>query len=251
MTADDRTRAVIGTLGKQPGETLTPERLETIQTAMHEDLGRFVGATSYFVLGSYGEEERPRLEAVRDRLAKEAASAGGDDVDAFLMDEILDISEFFTSKFKLLVSYADHIVGVYEHSQGGHAREAGYIDQPALRQRTRAFYRTDDSQDEQYAAYDGMFARYLLSMERVDRAYTWTTTEELLEAVQRADAEPESWSSSTSYGYQLTAVYPGMGRCRDGTGHPSPPVTATRRWRGIEVAPPSEGCRPSTLDCGR
>jgi len=187
MTDDARTRAVIDKLGEQPGETLTPERLETIQTAMHEDLGRFVDATSYFVLGSYGEEERPRLEAVRDELANEAASAGGDDdVDAFLMDEILDISEFFTSKFKLLVSYADHIVGVYEHSQGGHAWEAGYIDQPALRQRTRAFYRTYDTQDEQYAAYDGMFAHYLLSMERVDRAHTWMTTDELLEEVQAA-----------------------------------------------------------------
>jgi hypothetical protein len=144
MTDDARTRAVIDKLDEQPGETLTPERLETIQTALHEDLGRFVDATSYFVLGSYGEEERPRLEAVRDELANEAASAGGDDdVDAFLMDEILDISEFFTSKFKLLVSYADHIVGVYEHSQGGHAWEAGYIDQPALRQRTRAFYKRE------------------------------------------------------------------------------------------------------------
>jgi hypothetical protein len=50
-------------------------------------------------------------------------------------------------------------------------------------------HRTYDTQDEQYAAYDGMFAHYLLSMERVDRAYTWTTTEELLEAVQRAYAE--------------------------------------------------------------
>jgi hypothetical protein len=185
MTDDARTRAVINKLGEQPGETLTPERLETIQTAMHEDFGRFVDATSYFVLGSYGEEERPRLEAVRDQLASEATSSGGDDeVDAFLMDEIHDVTEYFTSKFKLLVSYADYIVGVYEHSQGGHAWEAGYIDQPALRQRTRAFYRTYDTQDEQYAAYDGMFAHYLLSMERVDRAQTWTTTEELLEAVQ-------------------------------------------------------------------
>lgn len=35
------------------------------------------------------------------------------------MDEILDISESFTSSFKLLVSYADYIIGVYEHSQGG------------------------------------------------------------------------------------------------------------------------------------
>jgi hypothetical protein len=52
MTDDARTRAVIDKLGEQPGETLTPERLETIQTAMHEDLGRFVDATSYFVKNS-------------------------------------------------------------------------------------------------------------------------------------------------------------------------------------------------------
>jgi hypothetical protein len=132
MSNDARMRAVIDRLGEQPGETLTPERLEEIQTAMHEDLGRFIDATSYFVLGSYGEEERPRLEAVRDHLRATAAMANDDsEVDAFQMDEIHDITEFFTSKFKLRVSYADHIVGVYEHSQGGHAWEAGYIDQPA------------------------------------------------------------------------------------------------------------------------
>lgn len=191
MSDDDNTRAVIDKLGEQPGETLTPERVEAIQTAMHEDLGRFIDTTSYFVLGSYGEDERPRLVAVRDHLVTEAASSDADDdVDAFLMDEILDVSEFFTSKFKLLVSYADYIVGVYEHSKGGHAWEAGYIDQPAYRERTRVFYRTYETDEEQYAAYDGMFAHYLLSMERVDRAQTWETTEDLLEAVQRAYAEP-------------------------------------------------------------
>lgn len=63
---DERTRAVIDKLGEQPGETLTPERVEAIQTAMHEDLRRFIETTSYFVLESYGEKERPRLEAVRD-----------------------------------------------------------------------------------------------------------------------------------------------------------------------------------------
>ncbi|WP_240729990.1 hypothetical protein [Halalkalirubrum salinum] len=84
---------------------------------MHENLGRFINNTSYFVLSSYGEEERPRLEAVCDQLASGAAASNSDDrVDSFLMDDLLDISEFFTSKFKLLVSYADHIVGVYEHS---------------------------------------------------------------------------------------------------------------------------------------
>jgi len=98
------------------------------------------------------------------------------------------VSEFFTSKFKLLVSYADHIVGVYEHSHGGHAWEAGYIDQPTYRDRTRAFYRTYETEEEQYTAYDGMFAHYLLSMERVDRAYTWTTPGELRNCVADAYA---------------------------------------------------------------
>jgi len=63
---------------------------------MHEDLGRFINTTSYFVLGSYAEEERPRLKAVRDQLMSEAQPSSTDDeVEAFLMDEILDISEFY------------------------------------------------------------------------------------------------------------------------------------------------------------
>lgn len=185
MADDAHTQAVIDKLGEQPGETLPPERLEAIQTAMHEDLGRFIGTTAYFVLGSYAADERPRLEAVRDHLGADAdASTAEPEVDAFLMDEIHDITEFFTSKFKLLVSYADHIVGVYEHSQGGHAWEAGYIDQPSCRERTHAFYRVYETDEEQYAAYVGMFAHYLLSMERVDRAHSWETTEELLESVE-------------------------------------------------------------------
>ena len=72
---DDSTRAVIDKLGAQPGEALTPERVE----AMHEDLGRFISTTSYFVLGSYGEDERSRLEAVRDHLVTEATASHKDD----------------------------------------------------------------------------------------------------------------------------------------------------------------------------
>lgn len=192
MRDDDGTRAVIDKLSEQPGETLPPERLEAIQTAMHEDLGRFVNATSYLVLGSYGYGERPQLEAVRDQLVATATASNDDsDVNAFLMDEIHDITEFFTSKFKLLVSYADHIVGVYEHSQGGHAWEAGYIDQPAYRARTRAFYRIYGTESDQYEAYDAMFAHYLLSMEREERAYTWNTDEELVETVQTVYTDDE------------------------------------------------------------
>lgn len=182
MADPSRTQEVVDKLGEQPGETLTSETVEEIQTAMHEDLGRFIYNTSYFVLGSYGDEERPTLEAVQDELTNE-------DNDVFLMDEIHDITEFFTSKFKLLVSYADHVVGVYEHSKGGHAWEAGYIDQSKYRTRTQVFYRLYETEDEQYEAYDGMFAHYILSMERVDRAHSWTTTEDLNDAVRNTYRE--------------------------------------------------------------
>lgn len=77
MSDNTETQAVIDKLGKQLGETLTPERLEAIQTAMHEDLGRFIDTTSYFVLGSFGEDERPRLKAVRDQIIDEGDAANG------------------------------------------------------------------------------------------------------------------------------------------------------------------------------
>jgi hypothetical protein len=75
---------------------------------------------------------------------------------------------------------------VYEHSRGGHAWEAGYVDQPSYRDRTRAFYRTYETDEKQHAASDGMFAHYLLSLDRVGRAHTWTTTDELLAEVAAA-----------------------------------------------------------------
>lgn len=176
MNGSNRADEVIATLGDVPGESLTPASLEAIQTAMHENLGRFINETTYFVLGSYGEQERPTVESVRDALGGEARAA-------FLMDEIHDVTEFFTSKFKLLVSYADYVVGVYEHSKGGHAWEAGYIDQPDYRARTQLFYRTYETDSKQFDAYDGMFAHYLLSIERVGRARPWRTKAELLDAV--------------------------------------------------------------------
>lgn len=46
MVDPSRIQEVIDKLGEQPGESLTPETLEEIQTAMHEDLGRFIYNTS-------------------------------------------------------------------------------------------------------------------------------------------------------------------------------------------------------------
>lgn len=71
------------------------------------------------------------------------------------------------------MSYAEHTVGVHRHPQGGHAWEAGYIDQLTFRERTMVFDRPYNSDADQSEAYDGMFAHDLLSMERVQRAPTW------------------------------------------------------------------------------
>lgn len=176
MTGRTWERDVIDRLSEQPGERLTPRILETIQTALHERLGQFIDNTSYFILGSYGDDERPVLEAVKAELA-------GVEADAFLMDDIHDVTEFYTSKFKLLLSYADHVVGVYEHSSGGHAWEVGYVDQPEYRSLTQVFYRLHGTEAEQYASYDGMFAHWILSMKRVNRSHSWTRLDELVDAI--------------------------------------------------------------------
>lgn len=103
------------------------------------------------------------------------------------MDEVFDFTTEWTAKFKLLVSYADLIVGVYEHSNGGHCWEAGYIDQYEYRTRTHVFYRVYDDEREQYDAYNGMFWTYLKSLENVGRAHTWTDRDELLVRLSEVD----------------------------------------------------------------
>ncbi|WP_240729991.1 hypothetical protein [Halalkalirubrum salinum] len=44
------------------------------------------------------------------------------------------------------------------------------------------------TEEEQYAADDGMFAHYLLWIKWVDRAFSWTTPEELRDYIEDAYA---------------------------------------------------------------
>lgn len=54
------------------------------------------------------------------------------------------------------------------------------------RVRTSAFYRTYETDEEQYETSDGVFAYCLLSMVRVDRAHTGKTSDELPDRVEDA-----------------------------------------------------------------
>lgn len=160
---------------------LTPSETQGILTAIHENDDFFdYDVQTVFILGHYGEDEKPHLEAVREHI-------DGPGVHPRLMDDVFDFTEDWTAKFKLLLSYANTIVGVYEHSHGGHCWEAGFIDQYEYRTRTQAFYRIYEDADEQYEAYNGMFWTHMVSLENIGRSRSWTSRSDLLQKVGQLD----------------------------------------------------------------
>lgn len=141
------------------------ERWERLKTELNSDLGEVIYNTSFFVLGSYKDQEATRLRSVCDALEPHGYP--------YLMEEIEELWEFWTTKFKILVSRSDYVVGVYEHSDGGHVWEAGYIDQRKYRERTHVLKRIYATEDVEHDRFDAMFAHYLESMKRIDQFYPW------------------------------------------------------------------------------
>ncbi len=77
--------------------------------------------TSYFVLGSYTEDARMRLEQVRDQLDARSGAR------AILMSDIANEWEHSYPKFRLIADYTTYLVGVAEHRCGGFLVEMGYF----------------------------------------------------------------------------------------------------------------------------
>lgn len=139
-----------------------------------------VSDRSYFVLGSYDDSEKHRLLVVRDLLAGRAPGTY-----AFLMDDFPDAWEYWTTKFKILASRADYVVGVFEHSHGGHAWESGYIDHERFRQKSHVLKREYETEEAEREAFDAMFAHSLAVMDELGRVYRWSDDAELREQVGR------------------------------------------------------------------
>lgn len=148
-------------------DTLSREQYRELTRSVHCDLGQLLmGSRSFFLLGSYADAELKRLTAVQSRLNQEG--------EAFLMKDTPELWEFWTTQFKILANRATHIVGVFEHAQGGHEWEAGYLDHERYRHKTRILKREytdrDDPTDE---PFDGMFAHYIRLLHRLGRVYHW------------------------------------------------------------------------------
>jgi len=164
--------------------SLTPSEYEALKQSIAELSPIFTTEAAYFVLGSYGRPEIHRLQLVKDRLNRRA------DTYAFLMVDIR--SEWVNTylKFRILADYTDFIVGVVEHDQGGFLIEQGYFT--VLEEYFSKTYvlkreyesvspdEVDTGVNLEYP-YSGMQTAIFDMLADVDRLYSWTTEEELIE----------------------------------------------------------------------
>ena len=149
-----------------------PSEYERLKTAVHDDILPLVQSEwSFFILGSYDDTERERLRAVQNRLNEIGH--------AFLMLDTTEAWDYWTTQFKILATRATYIVGVYEHTDGGHEWEAGYLDHHNYRHKTRILKREYETEEAEYDAFDGMFAHYIQLLDRLGYVYFWETEEEL------------------------------------------------------------------------
>lgn len=181
MSMNDELDEVVEETGEESGkERISPEQHQDLKDAVFgEAFGEVVFSdVSYFVLGSYGTEERERLLLVRDELRSRSRTY------AFLMNEMPDAWEYWTTKFVIFANRADYVVGVFEHDRGGHEWEAGQLDRAEYRPKTYVLKREYDTERREREHFDAMFAHYLAKMdEQLGHVYRWRNEDELPERV--------------------------------------------------------------------
>jgi len=183
--------------------SLTPKEYEALKKGIAELTPIFSAETAYFVLGSYGHPEIRRLQLVKDRLNRKPGTY------AFLM---VDIRSEWTNtylKFRLLADYADVLIGVAEHSQGGFLVEQGYFT--ALEEyftKTYVFKRDYETLDlEQIDTrvtsenpYSGMQTSIFEMLDDGGRLCEWATEDDLVECVKSVwSTTPPSFAQSDDF----------------------------------------------------
>lgn len=160
------------------------EDYRSLRRALHTDILDVITADqSFFVLGSYNPEEKERLNETVRRLYNEGH--------AFLLDDTLEAWENWTTHFKIYADRATHIVGVFEHADGGHEWEAGYLDHQEYRAKTHLLKRQYPSLEPKEEPFDGMMAHYMILVDRRGQLIEWegdedVTADELEESLHDA-----------------------------------------------------------------
>jgi hypothetical protein len=182
MPDDETLQAIIEETERHSArEAVTPDQHQRLKDAVFSEQFRKVvmNDLSYFVLGSYdGGEKEARLVLVRNTL-----KSRGTGYHAFLMRELPDAWEFWTTKFKILAKRATYIVGVFEDSHGSYQWESGYLDQPVYREKSHILKRDHATSEEEYAAFTAMMADCLQILDRMGQVSHWATESELREKI--------------------------------------------------------------------
>lgn len=158
---------------------LNVEDYRSLRRALHTDVLDVIAADrSFFILGSYNDKEKERLRKTAEWLYN--------DGHAFLLDDTLEAWENWTTHFKIYADRATHIIGVFEHADGGHEWEAGYLDHLEYRKKTHILKRRYPSLDPKEEPFDGIMAHYMILVDRRGNLFEWkgdedTADEELLD----------------------------------------------------------------------
>jgi hypothetical protein len=164
------------------GRKLTPAEYADLKRGLSDEAvleALVYSERSYLVLGSYGTDERDgeelrRLTAVRDVIDDRHPGHH-----AFLLSDLPEFHPNWVLQFLVAARRADHVVGVFEHSVGGHEFESGAL---ALLQSVDLWllqreYETEAAEREQY---DGMMADFFELVERRETLRRWRDDSELV-----------------------------------------------------------------------
>ncbi|MCU4971746.1 hypothetical protein OB955_03210 [Halobacteria archaeon AArc-m2/3/4] len=179
MTIPDEDVAdVLDDLEEVSDRPLTPKDVQDLKRALFGDPAAFTkilySDRSYFVIGSYNDEEAKRLLTVSQVLTRRRTNDY-----SFLMKDIPEFTANFALKFHVLVRRVDYVVGVFEHNRGGHEWEAGALSHPPLLEKVWLLKREYPTTDAERDAFDAMIAHFFDLIEDRNQLLEWTTDDEL------------------------------------------------------------------------
>jgi hypothetical protein len=175
MTSFDDTALVDDMDSLYPNGT-PPEVITAVLRGSLDELDRLSTARhNFFVLGSYDEPEKHRLDALCRVLSVPERD------EPFTLEEIdpgVDVWENFYVKFRVFLLRADHVVAVFESNDGGHELEIGEVDLDQVHVLKRDYESVSVDHDLEYAKYDAMLGTLFDLLDRRDRLHEWETKRE-------------------------------------------------------------------------
>jgi len=185
MTSFDDT-ALIDDMDSLYPDGTPPEVITAVLRSSLDELDRLRTArNNFFVLGSYDEPEKRRLDA----LCRVLSVREGDE--PFTLEEIdpgVDVWENFYVKFRVFLLRADHVVAVFESNDGGHELEIGEVDLDRVHVLKRDYESVSVDHDLEYAKYDAMLGTLFDLLDRRDRLHEWETKREFYAAAAELSA---------------------------------------------------------------